>query len=457
MDQEAVWKTLLKTLEPEAKKEKSDPAKIGEAMGHCEPADIALAFEELDPKAAQRFFALLEGERAAQVLSLLGADLAKPIAHSLSETKLHQLACLLPEREAAALLASVSKKTIQSLANDPAAPAVAVQDATQRAKYSEDSAGHAMTTEFVRLQPDMTVGEALETVRRTDPHADIPDDLCVLDVGEPNKLIGVLSIRDAVMAPSDRKVGDVMGKDIVCVQAETKIMDAARLLSKHKFMALPVVEKDGSLVGVLPADDLMMFALARMYQRYSKSVGTDAAAMERLSPVQAAQKRVPWLLGTMIIELGAALIVSHFNPILQKVILLASFMPVISAVSGNVGLQAAAITVRGLDVGPGSFRSGGAALLKEIVTTLCMAVVCGTVLGAIGGFWAKHLVFGLVVGSALTCSMVTAAFMGTLFPMLSKGLGFDPAATAGPFETAFQDVIGFGVFLGLATLFANRM
>jgi magnesium transporter len=259
------------------------------------------------------------------------------------------------------------------------------------------------------------------------------------------------------MASPEAKVGELMAREVKSIDAHAKSMDAARFLSKHKFMALPVLDRDGLLVGVIPADDLMMVALARLYNRYSQSVGTDAAAMERLTPFQAAEKRVPWLLGTMVIELGAALIVAHFNPILQKVILLASFMPVISAVSGNVGLQAAAITVRGLDVGPGSLGDRGKVLLKEIATTLFMAVVCGLVLGLIGGFWSRHLVFGLVIGGALTCSMVTAAFMGTLFPMVSKGLGFDPAATAGPFETAFQDMIGFGVFLGLATLFASRM
>jgi magnesium transporter len=132
-------------------------------------------------------------------------------------------------------------------------------------------------------------------------------------------------------------------------------------------------------------------------------------------------------------------------------------MPVISAVSGNVGLQAAAITVRGLDTGQTSLKDRGGALLKEAMTTVLMALACGTVLGIIGFVWSRHFQFSLVIGGALICSMLTAGMMGTIIPMISKKLGFDPAATAGPFETAFQDIIGFGVFLALATLLLHSM
>jgi magnesium transporter len=186
-------------------------------------------------------------------------------------------------------------------------------------------------------------------------------------------------------------------------------------------------------------------------------VGTDAAAMEKMTPAQAAMTRLPWLLGTMVIELGAGLLIDQFNEVLSKVILLASFMPIISAVSGNVGLQAAAITVRRLDTGDATARAARHALLKEAMTTFFMAIACGLVLAVIGGVWSRHLMFGVVIGLALTASMLTAATMGTLFPMVSKRMGFDPATTAGPFETAFQDVVGFGVFLGLATLFADQL
>jgi magnesium transporter len=148
----------------------------------------------------------------------------------------------------------------------------------------------------------------------------------------------------------------------------------------------------------------------------------------------------------------AGLVIHNFDGVLRQVILLASFMPVISAISGNVGLQAAAIVVRGLDTGFVRMENWWTSLRRELTAAAMMAVGCGLVLGGIGAVWSGKLEFGIVVGGALMCSMLTAGCMGTIVPMISKTLGFDPAATAGPFETAFQDVVGFAVFLWLASL-----
>jgi magnesium transporter len=454
------WEELLEQLRAALEQEHCEPALEALLAGH-DPADITLAMEELDTNQAQRVFAALKRDCAAQVLCMTGPELTRDIANMFDGPGLARMIALMPDREAAAVLADQPREAArESVATGAVTRAVAAE-ARQRAQWPKDSAGRLMTEQFVRLTPQMTCAQALDEVRQTGPVVDLPADLCVVERtqepdGSRDRLLGVTSLRAVLMAPAQRAVRDIMATELVCIGAEAKNTDAARLLSKHKFSALPVTDEQGYLIGLIPAEDLMQVTLAQLHSRYAKAVGTDAAAMERMSPLQAAVKRVPWLLGTMVIELGAAVVVSHFDATLQKVILLAGFVPVISAVSGNVGLQAVAITVRGLDQGL-TPRTGTTALLKEIGTTLFMAIVCGLALGLIGAVWSKHLMFGAVIGLALTCSMLTAAFMGTLFPMVSKRLGFDPATTAGPFETAFQDVIGFGVFLGLATLLASHI
>jgi magnesium transporter len=165
--------------------------------------------------------------------------------------------------------------------------------------------------------------------------------------------------------------------------------------------------------------------------------------------------RLPWLMGTMAIELLAGVIIARFNHVLQEVILLASFMPVISAVSGNVGLQAAAIVVRGLDTGHVSLSNWANAVRRELMTALTIAAISGFALAVVAMIWSGHVPFGFVVGASMTCAIITAGLMGTVIPMLSKRAGFDPATTAGPFETAFQDVIGFSVFLWMAQLLVH--
>jgi magnesium transporter len=451
------WEDLQAKLQQILCEKEVDFASIGRLLQGYEPADIALALEEIDPDDAVSVFRTLEKETSATVLAMLAPGLTKAITGGLDQEEITQLADMLPNREAFALLLEQPDSEIQA---DQANLAPLRDEVSIRSQYAEGTAGRMMTTEFVRLSPTMTVDDALRKIRDTDPTADLPSDMFVVEDEETDgaareRLVGVMSIRDAIMNPGDVRISDIMTREVICVPASTEIAAATRFLSKYKFLALPVIDADGFLSGIIPTDDLMQITVSRLYERYAKTVGTDAAAMEKMSPAQAAKTRVPWLLGTMVIELGAAVIITHFNDILKQVILLASFMPVISAISGNVGLQAAAITVRGLDAG--DIASGKSALIKEGMTTLLMATICGVVLGLIGGIWSRHLMFGVVIGLALTSSMLTAAVMGTLFPMVSKKLGFDPATTAGPFETAFQDVIGFGVFLGLATLFAGQL
>jgi magnesium transporter len=232
-------------------------------------------------------------------------------------------------------------------------------------------------------------------------------------------------------------------------------VDAARLLRDRNLLTLPVVDAGDHLLGIITADDALDVIEDELTEDILRLAGTDAEEMARRNPVQIARLRLPWLLGTMVIELGAGLVIARFDQVLTEVILLASFMPVISAVSGNVGLQAAAIVVRGLDTGHVRLQRWGAQLRKELATALLMAVTCGIVLGTVGAIWSRHWPFGVVIGGALICSMLTAGLMGTVIPMLSRRLGFDPATTAGPFETAFQDVVGFAVFLWLASLMVD--
>lgn len=316
--------------------------------------------------------------------------------------------------------------------------------------YPPDSAGGLMTPAFVAMSPNLRADEAIAALRRVAAEAETLSYVYVVDIAE--HLLGVLSLHSLVLAAAQTPIAELTAPDTVRVRADDRAVDAARLLRDRNLLAVPVVDEEDHLLGIITADDAIDVLEDELADDFLRMAGTDAEEMDRRSPAQIARLRLPWLVGTMGIELGAGLVISHFNAVLTQVILLASFMPVISAVSGNVGLQAAAIVVRGLDTGHVSIARWGAQVRKELETALIMALICGGLLGVVGALWAGHLPFGLVIGIALTCSMMTAGFMGTVVPMLSKRLGFDPATTAGPFETAFQDVIGFAVFLWLASL-----
>lgn len=460
MPEKLYWKELAKRLKtlPE-KKEIAEGDPVCAALAEETPADIALALEELSEEQAVKIFLTLDQAKASEVLSALEPALSKKIMGEIPADKLSAIVNILPPRDAATLVTEAPRKQINRYIKNKASEPDIVRDIEHRLDYPKDSAGRMMTTQFLRLFTGTSVADALIEIRKTDPDVDLPADVYIVKKEKANsahsRLQGVISIRDLIMADPKEKVDKIMAKETVSIVATAREEDAAVLMSKHKFMTLPVTDKNGYLVGIIPADDLMQVIVDRMRSKYSKAVGTDAEAMEHLTPFQAAKKRVPWLLTTMFIELMAGMVISHFDGVLKKVILLASFMPVISAISGNVGLQAAAITVRAVDVGVAKTKSLWKPIGKETATTLLMALVCGLTLGIIGIIWSKKVPFGIVIGGAMTCSMVTAGLMGTIIPVISKRLGFDPATTAGPFETAFQDVIGFGVFLWLATLFQH--
>ncbi|MCS6777038.1 MAG: magnesium transporter [Chloroherpetonaceae bacterium] len=417
-------------------------------LEHLHPSDIADILDELTLPEAVVVFGCLDEERAAQTLAEVSPETRRYIIDNVPRERIVRALDLLPMDDAAEIVAEVGEAE--------AAPLLEkldfedTHDIRELLAYPERTAGRLMTGKFASVQPHTTASLALQYLRQNAPGLETVNVVYVTNGA--GRLLGVCSIRDLLSAPPNQPVGAFMTKDPVSVPPETDQKEVVRLISQYDLLAVPVVDNLGRILGIVTVDDVIDVLIEEFEEDIARLVGTDAEEMDRRTPAQVAKLRLPWLMGTMFIELCAGLVISRFDWVLREVILLASFMPVISAISGNVGLQAAAIVVRGLDTGHVTLAKWGRAVRKELTAGLLMAMACGLVLGTIGSLWSKHLPFGVVVGGAMTCSMLTAGFMGTVIPILSKRLGFDPATTAGPFETAFQDVVGFAVFLWLASL-----
>ena len=206
------------------------------------------------------------------------------------------------------------------------------------------------------------------------------------------------------------------------------------------------------MLGIVTIDDTVDVLVEEFNEDYLRSVGSDAEEMERKTPAQIARLRLPWIMATLFIELIASSVISHFNATIQRYILLAAMYPVISAISGNTGLQSAAIIIRGLSTGQVQLSGWRHAVARQMATTLILSGACALTLGLIAGIWDRHWAFGLVVFLGMFMAVNIAGVVGACVPLLSKRAGFDPAMTAGPFETAFQDVIGVSIFLSLASV-----
>jgi magnesium transporter len=266
-----------------------------------------------------------------------------------------------------------------------------------------------------------------------------------------------VALQDLLLHTPNKRVKKIMSTDVQRVTTDVDQEEVAKIFSKYDVVSLPVTDTAGKLLGRITVDDIVDVLEEEHEEDVARMVGSDADELERRSPAQIAWMRLPWVMITLMLEMVAAFVVYKFDQTLSQIILLASFMPIISALSGNTGLQSAAMVVRGLATGHVQVSRWWRPLARQLQTTLIIGSVCGLFLGAIAGLWHGTFMFGFVVGVSMFTSINTSGAIGTVTPMVSKRLGFDPAITVGPFETAFQDVLGITIFLSMATLLLRAL
>ncbi len=418
------------------------PAEIVEAVTHLTRAETLAVFNWLD------------NARAAEVLDELPPDTVRFLTNNAPLGRITALLDHLPMDDAAEVVSEADPRIAKSLLADLEARAP-LDAAEVRAllAYPDGTAGRLMTDKFASVSPEQTAAEVLSYLRQAAETLETTNEIYV--VYPSGGLAGVFSIQTALTASPGQAVSAFMTREPITVSPETDQKDAAALISRYDLLTLPITDGVGKMLGIVTIDDIIDVLMEEFDEEYLRTVGSDAEELEKKSPVQIAKMRLPWIMTTLGIELLAGVVIHVFDKTLTKFILLASFMPIISAISGNTGLQSAAIIIRGLSSGQVTLGSWRHALARQAATTLILAGVCALTLGVIAGVWDRHWVFGFVVFLGMLISVNIAGIIGTCIPLLSKRAGFDPALTAGPFETAFQDVIGISIFLSLATVLLN--
>jgi magnesium transporter len=344
---------------------------------------------------------------------------------------------------------------VGALSEDRAAQALETMKAEESSRveellrYDASTAGGIMAKEVAVVHEGDTIKKAIQVVRRMSrDHRNLYHVYVVNDEGI---LTGAVALQDLLLHTPNKRVKKIMSTEVPRVTADIDQEEVAKIFRKYDAISLPVTDTAGRLLGRITVDDVVDVLEEEHEEDVARMVGSDAEELERRTPAQVALLRLPWVLLTLLIELIAGFVVHQFDQTLSQVILLASFMPVISALSGNTGLQSAAVIVRGLATGHVQLTHWWDPIIRQLQTTLIIGSVCGIVIGFVGGLWHGTPLFGAVVGISMFLSINTSGLIGTVIPMTSKRLGFDPALTAGPFETAFQDILGITIFLSLAT------
>jgi magnesium transporter len=421
--------------------------RLAEMLAEAHPADLAHLVHDLPLEQQVEVFRVLPHERAGEVLSEVDDQTLLDLVRALGAGEVSRILELMPADHAA--------EVVEELPDEQAEKVLGLmqeeksEDVQELLEYPEDSAGRLMAPGGVAVHEGATVAQAIEQVRKS-----VTDERSfeVYVVDDHQHLVGVLPLRRLLLADPSTPIRLILEPEVVSVRPETDQEEVARVVAKYDLVAIPVVDRNNRLLGTISVEDVIDILGEEASEDIFRLAGSDAAELERRSPRQIAVMRLPWILATLLIEVMAGAVIHFYDVTLSRVILLASFMPVIQAISGNTGLQSVTMVVRGLATGHVRLERWWEPLLRQIQTTTIIGAVCGIVVGLIGFAWHGTLAFAAVVSVSMFVSVNLSGVAGTAIPMVSKSLGFDPAMTAGPFETALQDVFGVTIFLSLATM-----
>lgn len=411
------------------------------------PGDIAHILNRLEMADALYVFGMLTNEVASDVVLDLDGPTREYILANLAQERLTEIVGEMPSDDAADIVGELSDEKAESVLET-----MNVEDSSQveeLLRYDEHTAGGLMAKEMAVVSKTDTVKMAIRVVRRL-----AKEDVHVYNVyvvDENGLFIGAVQLPDLLLHAPNKRVYKIMNPDYKSVTPDVDQEEVARIFSKYDIVSLPVTDTAGKLLGRITVDDIVDVLKEEHDEDVARMAGTDSVAAGQRSPTRMALMRLPWVMMTLLLQLIAGVVVHVFDKTLSQVILLASFMPIISAISGNTGLQSAAMIVRGIATGQVDTKRWWLPLRRQLIVTLIVGAACGLVLGLIAGFWHGTPLFGAVVGTSMFIAINFSGMVGTATPMISHSLGFDPAITAGPFETAFQDIIGITVFLSLAT------
>ena len=422
-----------------------------------EPADISVVFEELDEERTPLLFRLLPKELAAETFAELEPEWQELLIRGFSDTELREIVNELYVDDAADLIEEMPANVVKRILAQ-ADPQMR-KEINEILRYPEDSAGSIMTTEYVSLRPTMTIAEAIQRIRRTGVDKETIYTCYVL---KNRLLVGTVSVKSLLLAPSDlQTIDSIMDTNLITVSTHTDQEEVAQMMSKYNLLAIPVVDGDNRMVGIVTFDDAMDVVEEETTEDMEIMAGMTPSDKTYLksSPLDLFIHRIPWLSLLMISATFTGIIISQFEKKLEALTCLAAFIPMLVDTGGNSGSQSSVTVIRALSLGELEFKDLGKVIWKEVRT----AVICGLVLSVL--CFGKvmlidrllmhnedvSLMVAVVVGVTLAVTVLCAKLVGCTLPMLAKKLGFDPAVMASPFITTIVDALSLLVYFGIAT------
>ena len=424
--------------------------KLRQMLADMNSADIAVILEELPEEELLKIFRILPKSMAADVFSYLEVEHQQSLITSMSEKDAAGIIDNLMADDATDLMEEMPANVVKKiLAN---ASAETRRDINHLLRYPEDSAGSIMTVEYVDLKESMTVEAAIARIRQVGVDSETINICYVLDA--KRKLLGTVALRYLLISPSDAIIGEIMHENVIFINTLMDQEEVARQFQKYDFTAMPVVDNEERLVGIITVDDIvdiMEEEATEDMEKMAAIVPSDKPYM-RTGVFETWKKRIPWLLLLMISATVTGKIITHYESALGSYVVLTAFIPMLMDTGGNAGGQSSVTIIRGLSLNEIEFKDIFAVIWKEAR----VAVLCGITLAAtnfVKVMLIDHVSMAVaaVVCLTLVASVFFAKVVGCTLPMFAKKIGFDPAVMASPFITTIVDALSLAIYFQFAT------
>ncbi|WP_313467644.1 magnesium transporter [Carnobacterium sp.] len=393
---------------------------------YLSPKEMADMFEilEEDEESVEVYLKEMDPQYAADMLSEMFTDNAVDILNQLEKADL--------------------RKYLNLMTADSAA------EIKELLHYEDETAGSIMTTEYVSVAANQTIHSAMRILKNKAAEAETIYYIYVVDTAE--KLVGVISLRELITHEDDELIADVMGDRPISVYVTDDQNDVAKTIRDYNFLAVPVIDKDDYLLGIITVDDIIDVIDEEAASDYSGLAGVDVGEQSE-NPFIAASKRLPWLITLLFLGMGTATLISRYEILVSEASILAVFISLITGTAGNAGTQSLAVAVRKLADNDDKAKGFASLILSEVLTGIVTGLTTGVTIFAVIGIWQHNFILGFVIGTAMLFAIVVANLAGSLIPILMDRIGFDPAVASGPFISTLSDLTSVLIYFNIAAYF----
>jgi len=400
------------------------------AYNFLSPNEMADTFEilEEEEESVEKYLEEMNPQYAANMLSEMYRDNAADMLNQLEPYTIKKYLSLMQKKDADGI-----KKLL---------------------KYEDDTAGSIMTTEYISIFANQTIQSAMAILKKKAPEAETIYYVYVVDSNR--RLVGVISLRDLIVHEDNEMISDIMGDRLISVNSNDDQRDVARTMQDYDFLAIPVVDNEERLIGIITVDDIMDVISDEAASDYSGLAGVDVEERSE-NPFVVASKRLPWLIILLFLGIGTSTLISNYEEMISKASILAVFISLITGTAGNAGTQSLAVAVRKLADNDESKKNFKKLIMSEIASGLITGVVTGATIFLAVGIWQENFVLGSVIGIAMLVAITIANLAGSFIPILMERIGFDPAVASGPFITTLTDLTSVLIYFNIASLFMEYL